>query len=188
MTTRRKTLVGAALAAVVVVGGGGIALATGLAGGDDELTGSDLDRASAAALAEVGDGRVTGAEVGDDGSAYELEVTRADGSEVDVDLDTSFQVVTVDEDDDRRGTAGPGGADEGARAADDDRRDDLTGATRDQASAAALAAVPGTVTDAEHADAGGGYEITVVTEAGAEFDIVLDEAFGVVSSTEDLDD
>jgi len=188
MTKRRKILVGVALAAAVVVGGGGIALATGLAGGDEELSGSDLDRAREAALAEVGDGRVTGAEVGDDGTAYELEVTRADGSEVDVDLDASFTVVRVDEDDDRdRDDASEDGGAE-PTGGETVRSDDLVGEVRAQASAAALAAVPGTVTDAEHADRGTGYEVTVITDAGAEFDIVLDEAFVVVSSTEDVDD
>ena len=62
------------------------------------ITGADLERASAAALAATGGGRVTGTEVGDEESYYEVEVTREDGSQVDVQLDESFQVVSHDPD------------------------------------------------------------------------------------------
>ena len=56
-------------------------------------SGSALDRAGAAALEHTGGGQVTDTEVGDEESYYEVEVTRDDGSEVDVQLDRSFQVV-----------------------------------------------------------------------------------------------
>ena len=46
-----------------------------------------------AALAFTGEGRVTGTEVGDEESYYEVEVTLDDGSEVDVQLDKNFEVV-----------------------------------------------------------------------------------------------
>ena len=46
-----------------------------------------------AALASTGGGQVTGTEVGDEESLYEVEVTRADGSQVDVQLDKAFKVV-----------------------------------------------------------------------------------------------
>ena len=73
------------------------------AGGDDDarekpITGSALDRASAAALRETGGGRVTGTEAGDEEGAYEVEVTRADGTEVDVHLDKAFEVLSTDAD------------------------------------------------------------------------------------------
>jgi uncharacterized membrane protein YkoI len=55
--------------------------------------GSDLDKASAAALDHTGGGQVTDTEVGDEESYYEVEVTLDDGSQVDVQLDRSFQVV-----------------------------------------------------------------------------------------------
>ena len=38
-------------------------------------------------------GRVTGTEAGDEESAYEVEVTLPDGSQVDVQLDEAFDVV-----------------------------------------------------------------------------------------------
>jgi uncharacterized membrane protein YkoI len=81
----------------------GIAATVGLVGvaaasaeGDDTeqpITGSALTRASEAALAHTGPGRVTETEVGDEDSYYEVEVTLDDGRHVDVQLDEAFQVV-----------------------------------------------------------------------------------------------
>ena len=45
------------------------------------------------ALEEIGGGKVTGTEAGDEEGAYEVEVTSADGSQVDVHLDKSFKVL-----------------------------------------------------------------------------------------------
>jgi uncharacterized membrane protein YkoI len=67
-----------------------------LAGGSDDdqpITGQALDKASEAALAHTGGGRVTGTEVGDEDSYYQVEVTLDDGSQVDVQLDQNFAVV-----------------------------------------------------------------------------------------------
>ena len=101
MTSARSLAAAGALAA------GGAAIA-GAAGGDDDatdtaITGSALDRAEAAALADTGGGRVTETEVGDEESYYEVEVTRADGSQVDVQLDRDFNVVGSSADDERAG-------------------------------------------------------------------------------------
>jgi len=66
------------------------------AGGSDDdqpITGQALDKASEAALAQTGGGRVTGTEVGDEDSYYQVEVTVDDGSQVDVQLDQNFAVV-----------------------------------------------------------------------------------------------
>ena len=70
------------------------------AGGDDQpLTGATLDRASKAALAKTGGGKVTGAERdGENGATYEVEVTKADHSQVDVRLDAQSKVVAVEPD------------------------------------------------------------------------------------------
>ncbi|GAA1056951.1 hypothetical protein GCM10017608_10330 [Agromyces luteolus] len=67
-------------------------------GPDVPITGDALERASAAALATTGGGQVTGTEVGDEESLYEVEVTLPDGSQVDVQLDESFAVVSTDAD------------------------------------------------------------------------------------------
>jgi hypothetical protein len=95
--TRRRTvvLVGLAVAVAGAVGTG-TAVATGAVGGDDAepaITGAALQRASAAALAHTGGGVVSDTEVGDEDSYYEVEVTRQDGSQVDVQLTRSFIVV-----------------------------------------------------------------------------------------------
>jgi hypothetical protein len=99
MNTKLKgtMIAGTALAALAV---GGVAIA----GNDDDgserpITGSALDRAGAAALDHTGDGKVTDTEVGDEESYYEVEVTRGDGSEVDVQLDRGFEVVGSEGDD-----------------------------------------------------------------------------------------
>jgi uncharacterized membrane protein YkoI len=101
MTKRTKII--AATAVVLAAGlGSGIAIA---GGGDDDggredaeqerpiRAGDDRDRASEVALRHVGEGRVTETEVGDEESYYEVEVTRDDGSQVDVQLDRDFNVV-----------------------------------------------------------------------------------------------
>ena len=84
-------------AAAVLAGGAGIATAAGgsdrTEGPDVAITGDALQKASAAALAETGGGKVTGSEIHDEESYYEVEVTRADGSPTDVQLDENFAVV-----------------------------------------------------------------------------------------------
>ena len=89
-------IIAGAAAAGVLAGGAGAAVAGG--GGDDDatdtpITGPALDQASQAALAHLGEGRVTETEVGDEESLYEVEVTLDNGSEVDVQLDENFDVV-----------------------------------------------------------------------------------------------
>ncbi len=93
-------ITGTVIAALAV---GGVAIA-GAAGGDDDagdraIRGPALERASAAALDHTGGGRVTETETGDEESWYEVEVTRGDGSQVDVQLDRDFQVVGSEGDD-----------------------------------------------------------------------------------------
>ena len=94
MNRNKKLLIVGASVAALAAGGVGVAAATG--GGDDSekpITGSALEQAKAAALAETGGGTVTETETGDEESFYEVEVTRDDGSQVDVQLDRSFNVV-----------------------------------------------------------------------------------------------
>ncbi len=67
-------------------------------GPDTPISGGALDRASEAALAHIGQGSVTDTEVEDEESYYEVEVTRDDGSQVDVQLDREFSVVGTDDD------------------------------------------------------------------------------------------
>jgi hypothetical protein len=100
MTSRRRNVL-IAIGAVAVVGAGGAAVA-GAVGGDDDhtdtaITGAALERASAAALAHVGGGEVTGTEAGDEEGAYEVEVTRPGGGQVDVHLDRDFRVLGTED-------------------------------------------------------------------------------------------
>ena len=106
MNRRTKWIVVAVGVTVAAVAGGGAALATSHDEADTPITGDALDRATAAALAHVGDGRVTATEVGDEDSYYEVEVTRTDGSEVDVQLDADFRV-TSEADDSESGDTSP---------------------------------------------------------------------------------
>jgi hypothetical protein len=98
MNRRIKWIVGGASVALVAVAGTGVGLAS--IAGDDEspITGDALDRASDAALEHTGGGRVTETEVGDEEGYYEVEVTLADGSQVDVHLDRDFNVLSSDAD------------------------------------------------------------------------------------------
>jgi uncharacterized membrane protein YkoI len=98
----------AAAAVVAVLGGGGAAIAIATGGDDDDdatekpITGGALQKAKAAALDHTGGGSVSGTEVGDEESYYEVEVTRDDGSQVDVQLDRDFGVVGAEDDDDSK--------------------------------------------------------------------------------------
>ena len=107
MTSRKQLVIAGACVAALAAGGAGVAAATG--GGDDSeqpITGSALDQAKAAALAETGGGAVTETETGDEESFYEVEVTRDDGSQVDVQLDRGFDVVGSEADDESEDEAG----------------------------------------------------------------------------------
>jgi uncharacterized membrane protein YkoI len=93
MKKQTKILIVGVSALALAAGGAGVASATG--GGDDSrpITGKALDGASAAALQATGGGTVTGTEVGDEESYYEVEVTKDDGSQVDVQLDRNLNPV-----------------------------------------------------------------------------------------------
>jgi uncharacterized membrane protein YkoI len=96
MNRRTKLLLVGTVVVAVAAGGTGVAVATG---GDDDgnsrpITGTALEQAKTAALDSTGGGRVTGTEINDEESYYEVEVTKADGSQVDVQLDRAFTVVS----------------------------------------------------------------------------------------------
>jgi uncharacterized membrane protein YkoI len=73
---------------------------------DKPITGQALQRAKAVALQATGGGKVTETEVGDEEGAYEVEVTRADGSQVDVHLDERFNVIDQSSDGGKRDERG----------------------------------------------------------------------------------
>jgi uncharacterized membrane protein YkoI len=103
MQRRSKLAIGVAAVAVTGAVGAGAAVATS----DDDatersITGSALAKASDAALEHTGEGTVTETELGDEESYYEVEVTLEDGSQVDVQLDRDFKVVSSSGDDDTK--------------------------------------------------------------------------------------
>jgi uncharacterized membrane protein YkoI len=99
MDRRMKIVIGTAATIVLAgVAAAGVATAAG-SGGDDSpdvsITGTDLSRASEAALTETGGGEVVDSEVEENG--YEVEVNLADGRQIEVQLDANFAVVSSDE-------------------------------------------------------------------------------------------
>jgi hypothetical protein len=99
--TTRRILIGGALTVVLAGVGTGIGVANGAGSGDEgtdaPLSGTSLDRASEAALAETGGGEVVDSEAEEDESGYEVEVNLDDGRQVEVQLDADYAVVGTDE-------------------------------------------------------------------------------------------
>jgi hypothetical protein len=117
MTRTRKLLIAGAAILVLAVGGVGIAQAVG---GDSEerVTGPEADRAAKAAVDAIGGGRAVGVEREDDGAvAWEVEVARPDGSEVEVGLTGDLERVGTETEDD-------GGESENEAEEDDGERED----------------------------------------------------------------
>jgi uncharacterized membrane protein YkoI len=100
MTGGQKLLIAGAAAVVLAAGGVGIAQAVS-GDSEEQVTGPQADRARQAAVQAVGGGRASGVERGDDGgAAWEVEVVRPDGSEVEVTLDAELKQVGTETEDD----------------------------------------------------------------------------------------
>jgi uncharacterized membrane protein YkoI len=101
----RTLVIAAAVAMLLALGAAGIAYANG-GDSEEQVTGPDAQKAKNAAIAAVGGGTVTEVERddGDDGygtsGVYEVEVTREDGSQLEVHLDGDYNVVGQEADDD----------------------------------------------------------------------------------------
>ena len=96
MQRKARIAIATGIAVAALAGAGGAVLAsTSGHDTDTHISGDTLARATAAALTHTGQGRVTGIEVGDEESLYEVEVTLDDGSQVDVQLDAAFHVVSA---------------------------------------------------------------------------------------------
>ncbi|WP_105034590.1 PepSY domain-containing protein [Cryobacterium aureum] len=182
---KKNILIASAIGVVLVLGGAGIALAVSDIGENDgPLTGETLDRASNAALAEVGPGTVTSAERNDDGgSAYDLEVRLDDGTAVDVELNDAFDVVWVgDYDNDNSSNNNSSAPSATPNATADSSAADQAASERASAEAAALAAIgTGRVTDFDRDDDWDHvYEVEVTLDNGSDRDVELDANFVVV--------
>jgi uncharacterized membrane protein YkoI len=181
------------LAAVLALGVGGTVWAASASA--DDLGGSERDRVARAAQDAVGGGEVVSAEssdrdrddrdrddMDDRNEAYEVEIRKADGTEVDVKLDKDLQVLSQETD-----------------GRDDDGRDDdlneapeaddrvLSADERSSAGKAATTAVGGgTVTGVEASDDRGvAYEVDVRQADGTEWDVDLDSSYAVVHKSID---
>lgn len=99
---RKRTVIAAAGTGVVIAAtAGGLAAATG---GDDgaashQYTQKQAQAATEAALKATGGGTANSVETDhENGATYEVEVTKPDGSTVDVRLDDAYQVVVIEGD------------------------------------------------------------------------------------------
>ena len=147
---------------------------------ETELTGDVAERVKAAALAAVPGGSVLRVETDADGSPYEAHVRKADGTEVVVKVNESFEVTATEEGrtgGKRHGRRGPGGPGGGETA--------LTGDVADRVTAAAQSAVPGgTVLRVETDADGSPYEAHVRKADGTEVEVKVNENFEVTSVEE----
>jgi uncharacterized membrane protein YkoI len=99
----RTLVIAAALAMLLALGAAGIAYANNNGGDSEEqLTGPEAQKAKSAAIAAVGGGTVTEVERDDENGtgAFEVEVTRDDGSQLEVHLDSKYNVVGQQADED----------------------------------------------------------------------------------------
>lgn len=115
MKINRRVLI--AGGAVLALAAGGIGIAYAVGGEDEEqVTGPSAEKAKAAALEQVGGGTVLEVEKqdGDGGGAYEVEVERPDGSQVEVHVSGQYESVGTAADDDGGGEDEGGEEDEGS--------------------------------------------------------------------------
>jgi uncharacterized membrane protein YkoI len=142
------------------------------------LAGDVATKAKAAAVAKVG-GTADSATTEDDGSnaaaAYEVHVTKSDGSHVTVILDSSYAVLSVESrtHDGHHGRGGGNG------------ETVLTGDVAAQAKAAAVAKVGGTAdrasTETDSSNAAAAYEVHVTKSDGSRVVVILDKSDNVLS-------
>ena len=181
---RTKRVILPTIAAVAALGIGGVVWASTA---NADLDGGERNRVSTAATEAVGGGKVVDAESSDDpGEAYEVEVRKADGTEVDVTLDKDLNVLRQDTDDrDDRNDRDDANDDANDNDANDTRDADdraLSAAERSSAEKAALNAVGGgTIVDLDASDdRGEAYEVEVRKANGTEWDVTLDSEFKVL--------
>ena len=103
MSRRAKRIVLAG-AVLVAAGAGGAAAVQAGSGDDERATGLQADRAAATALRIAGGGSAASVERDAEGArVWEVEVTRPDGTTLEVDLDAALKQVAAEPDDDSTG-------------------------------------------------------------------------------------
>ena len=144
------------------------------------LTGDELAKVRAAAIAKVG-GTVDSATTENDGSdaaaAYEAHVTKADGARVTVILDRSYNVLSVE-------SARGGRLDHNGQHGGNGETA-LTGDTATKATAAAVAKAGGTAhratTETDSSNSAAAYEVHVTKSDGSRVVVILDKSFAVIT-------
>jgi ABC-type xylose transport system substrate-binding protein len=97
MKTSKRILTGALVA--VAAAGAVASVAAVTDDGDNSVSGPDADRATAAALRLTHGGTANSVERdSENGATWEVEVTRTDGTTVDVRLDENFRKVVIEGD------------------------------------------------------------------------------------------
>jgi hypothetical protein len=100
---RRIVVIAGAIGAVIALAVGSVGIAQAVGGSSEEpVTGPAAEQARSAALKAAGGGTVLEIEQqdGDGAGLFEVEVRRADGSQIEVHLDDRFQPVGTVADDD----------------------------------------------------------------------------------------
>jgi len=96
---RTPRIAAAAVIGVVAVGAGAGVAVAGNDDGENTVTGSQADQATRAALEHTHGGKANSVERdSENGAVWEVEVTRTDGSTVDVRLDKDYQLVVIEAD------------------------------------------------------------------------------------------
>ena len=96
---KRTAAAAAGLGVIAALGVGGVAVAAGGDDGDATVTGPQADKATSAALDATDGGHANSVERdSENGATWEVEVTRTDGSTVDVRLDEGYDVVVIEGD------------------------------------------------------------------------------------------
>lgn len=141
------------------------------------LTGDVATNAKAAAATKVGgtaDSATTENDSSDANAAYEVHVTKADGTHLTVILDANDNVLSVEN---GHGPDGHGHRGQGETP--------LTGDIDAKAKAAALAKVGGTAdsatTENDKSNANAAYEVHVTKADGTHIEVILDSSYGVLA-------
>ena len=124
------------------------------------------------------------AETDADGAAYEVHMTKSDGTKVTVKLDSNFAVTATETDAGHGGGRGHGG---GPHQANGVTETALTGDDATKATAAAQAAVPGATVDRAETDAdGAAYEVHMTKADGTKVTVKLDSNFAVTGTIDGM--
>jgi hypothetical protein len=141
------------------------------------VTGDAATQAQSAAVASVGEGTAGDVTTDARGNGYEVTVTKSDGSQVEVHLDSSFNVV--------QGHGGGRGGGGGPHSANGVTETPLTGDDLAKATSAAQTAEPGATVDRAETDADGdAYEVHMTLADGSHVTVKLDSSFNVTSTAD----